>query len=466
MSLSKVGEGCNEAYEASPTRASLYFKAIVKGFHECTFDVSIGDQFEIHRKIGEKGRAFEVATQQTRKETEALFGCHPSYKFSDLLVFVAQSSEKLNYNDMQEVLVKLRFENCSTTDRKKECNRCLSAKSLGLDSTSVLNAADFAAKSPAIVYSLVPEQTSGQSNVSSCGIPSLPDKLFETLVHNFTGGQSKGITQHALERILEKVNLTLGAHLHKKKSWTSRQGNFKTTINTHCGLYEYHRIPYGINSPAVGIFQCAMENVMKGLPGVTVYMDDLLVTGRNDAEHLAHLKGALTRLQENGLKLQESKCKFLLPEVEYLGFKVSSAGIQPTESRVRAIREAPRPSNVNELRSFIGLVNYYARFLPNLASSMAPFYYLLKKDVKWQWNKLHESTFKKIKQLMSEDVLLHVAHYDANAELVLACDASSTGIGAVLQQRAPNGDLKPVVFASRSLTMTERNYAQIEREKL
>jgi len=73
--------------------------------------------------------------------------------------------------------------------------------------------------------------------------------------------------------------------------------------------------------------------------------------------------------------------------------------------------------------SEIGLVNYYARFLPNLASSMAPFYYLLKKDVKWQWNKLHESTFKKIKQSMSEDVLL--AHYDANAELVLACDASS-----------------------------------------
>ncbi|KAK3733980.1 hypothetical protein QZH41_001130 [Actinostola sp. cb2023] len=226
-----------------------------------------------------------------------------------------------------------------------------------------------------------------------------------------------------------------------------------TTINTHCGLYEYLYLPYGVNS-AVGIFQCAIESTMKGLPGISVYMDDILVTGKDDSEHLSNLQGALTRLQEKGLKLQKSKCKFLLSEVEYLGFKISGDGIQPTESKVRAIREAPHPNNVSELRSFLGMVNYYARFLPNLAHQLSPMYDLLKKDTKWTWERNQQSAFKKIKELMSEDTLLE--HYDANAEIVLECDASSTGVGAVLKQRTSSDKLKPVVFASRRLTAAER----------
>ncbi|KAK3745704.1 hypothetical protein QZH41_007913 [Actinostola sp. cb2023] len=236
-----------------------------------------------------------------------------------------------------------------------------------------------------------------------------------------------------------------------------------TTINTHCGLYEYLYLPYGVNS-AVGIFQCAIESTMKGLPGISVYMDDILVTGKDDSEHLSNLQGALTRLQEKGLKLQKSKCKFLLSEVEYLGFKISGDGIQPTESKVRAIREAPHPNNVSELRSFLGMVNYYARFLPNLAHQLSPMYDLLKKDTKWTWERNQQSAFKKIKELMSEDTLLE--HYDANAEIVLECDASSTGVGAVLKQRTSSDKLKPVVFASRRLTAAERGYAQIDREAL
>ncbi|XP_031570808.1 uncharacterized protein K02A2.6-like [Actinia tenebrosa] len=218
------------------------------------------------------------------------------------------------------------------------------------------------------------------------------------------------------------------------------------------------------SSCAVGLFQRTMENLLKGLPNVSVYIDDVLVTGRHDTEHLSNLRGVLTRLQENGLCLQMTKCQFMLPEVEYLGFKVTKDGINPTESKVRAIKEAPTPTNVNELRTFIGLVNYYARLLPNLAHRMAPLYKLLRNDEAWSWKSEQQSSFQKIKKMMSEDVML--AHYDPDAELVLSCDASSYGIGAVLQQPGPNGELKPVHFASRSLTSAEKNYAQIEREAL
>ena len=151
-----------------------------------------------------------------------------------------------------------------------------------------------------------------------------------------------------------------------------------TTINTNCGLYQFNRLPYGAN-PCVGLFQRAMENVLKGVPGVYVFLDDILVTGKDETEHLSNLKTVLSKLEENGLHLQKGKCQFLLDNVEYLGFKVSVEGIHPTESKIEAIRQARCPTNVSELRSFVGLFNYYSRFQPNLAHHMAPLYVLMKR---------------------------------------------------------------------------------------
>ena len=136
---------------------------------------------------------------------------------------------------------------------------------------------------------------------------------------------------------------------------------------------------------AVGIFQRAIENILKGLKGVSVYLDDILITGSNIEEHLQNLQQVLLRLQENGMKLQKAKCQFLLLSVEYLGFRVSAEGLHPTETKVRAITESPPPTNLNELRQFIGLVNYYGRFLPSLATHMAPLYALLKNNYTWRW---------------------------------------------------------------------------------
>ena len=236
-----------------------------------------------------------------------------------------------------------------------------------------------------------------------------------------------------------------------------------TTVNTPSGLYEYLRLPYGINS-AVGIFQRTIENILKGLQGVCVYLDDILVTGKTSAEHLQNLQAVLRRLQENGITLKKEKCEFFLPAVEYLGFRVTKEGLKPTEAKVRAIKEACAPKNISELRSFIGTVNYYARFLPNLAQKMTPLYALLKKSKKWKWTTKEQNAFEEIRNAISEKTLL--VHYDPEAELVLTCDASPFGIGAVLQQRVKNGTVLPIAFTSRTLNNAEKNYSQIEREGL
>jgi hypothetical protein len=236
-----------------------------------------------------------------------------------------------------------------------------------------------------------------------------------------------------------------------------------TTVNTPNGLYEYLRLPYGINA-AVGIFQRTMENILKGLQGVCVYLDDILVTGKTSEQHVENLRAVLQKLQENGITLKEEKCKFFMPEVEYLGFNVSKDGLKPTEAKVKAIKEADAPKCVSELRSFIGIVNYYSRFLPNLAHKMTPLYSLLKKTQKWNWSEKQQTAFETIKQALSDKVLL--AHYNPEDELILTCDASPFGIGAVLQQRAHDGSVRPIAFVSRTLSQPEKNYAQIEREGL
>lgn len=236
-----------------------------------------------------------------------------------------------------------------------------------------------------------------------------------------------------------------------------------TTINTHMGLYEFLRLPYGVNT-AVGLFQRAMETLLKGLKGVSTYLDDILVTGENDEQHRNNLRAVLRRLQDNGLRLKREKCEFFMDNVEYLGYRISSKGIHPTASKVRAIQEAPTPTNITELRSFAGIVNYYSRFQPNLAHTMSPIYKLLRKDEQWRWSSVEEEAFIKIKSMISTDITL--AHYKPEKDLILSCDASPYGIGAVLQQPQENGILLPLFFVSRTLTAAEKNYPQIEREGL
>ena len=234
-------------------------------------------------------------------------------------------------------------------------------------------------------------------------------------------------------------------------------------INTHRGLYKFNRLPFGVSS-APGIFQRVMESLLSGIAGVVVYLDDILITGKTEEAHLTALGEVLKRLSDAGLRLKKNKCVFLATSVDYLGHCVDAQGIHPTAEKVRAIQEAPRPTSVSELKSYLGLLTYYSRFLPNLSTTLAPLYKLLKHSTKWQWTDAQEKSFIESKQLLLSSQLL--VHFDPSRKIRLACDASAYGIGAVLSHEMPDGTEKPIGFVSRTLSNAEKKYSQIEKEAL
>lgn len=240
-----------------------------------------------------------------------------------------------------------------------------------------------------------------------------------------------------------------------------------TTINTHKGLFRYNRLPYGISS-APGIFQRTMENILQGMSRVIVRVDDILITGKNEMEHLGNLECVLEQLSKSGIRLNKSKCLFMSDEVIYLGHRVTKQGIHPVANKVEAITQAPPPTNVKELQSYLGMLNFYHRFLPNLSTVLAPLHKLLNKNEKWQWGKMQNKAWLDSKQLMTSSDLL--IHFDTDKQMILSCDASPYGVGAVLSHQMvdESGQLceRPIGYASRTLTKSEKNYSQLEKEDL
>ena len=226
------------------------------------------------------------------------------------------------------------------------------------------------------------------------------------------------------------------------------------TVNTHRGLFQYHRLPFGV-SAAPAVFQRCIETLLQVCHGVSVYLDDILITGSTIEEHLQNLDHVLQILETAGLRLNKDKCKFLLPQVEYLGHVIDASGLHPTQEKVKAIQEAPEPKNLVELRSFLGMINYYSRFLPNLSHRLAPLYNLLKRGVHWHWKSKQSEAFKLAKNALQADSLL--VHYDPTKQIVVACDASPIGLGAVLSHIMPDGQERPIAYASRTLTVAERD---------
>ena len=234
-------------------------------------------------------------------------------------------------------------------------------------------------------------------------------------------------------------------------------------INTHKGLFKYTRLPFGI-AAAPAIFQQTMDAILQGLPGVVCYLDDIIVTGKDKSEHLSNLERVLSRIQEYGFRVRKEKCSFMQDSVEYLGHIVNKNGIQMSPKKVEAIVKMPRPKDLKELRAFLGMVNHYGKFMPNLADLCAPLNQLLQKTAKWKWIKECEEAFLKIKEILgSADALVH---FNPALPIVLAADASSVGIGAVIFHRYPDGTEKAIAYASKTLTPAEKNYSQIEREAL
>ncbi|KAL5516094.1 hypothetical protein EMCRGX_G001364 [Ephydatia muelleri] len=190
----------------------------------------------------------------------------------------------------------------------------------------------------------------------------------------------------------------------------------------------------------------------------------VIIADSTEKEHLVTLEKVMSRLGECGIKLKRTKCKFMLPSVEYLGYHISGEGISPTKEKRRAIVDAPVPEDISQLKSFWGLVNYYAKFLPCLADTLAPLYKLLTKHQPWSWGADQAAAFQKAKFQLTSDVLL--VHFDPSKKIALSCDASPYGIGVVLSHLQEDGSDRPIAYASRSLAPAEKNYSQIEKEGL
>ena len=193
-------------------------------------------------------------------------------------------------------------------------------------------------------------------NVEQYPLPR-PDDIFATLA----GG-----------KYFSKLDLSQ-AYLQVQLDEDSRD---YVTINTHQGLYRYTRLPFGVAS-APALFQKLMDTVLQGIPRVACYIDDILVSGSDKGQHLTTLKEVFRRLEEHGFRLKQAKCEFLMSSVEYLGHLIDQDGIRPLPNKVAAIINAPSPTNIQELRSFLGLLNYYGKFIPNLATIVHPMNELL-----------------------------------------------------------------------------------------
>ncbi|KAG7308938.1 hypothetical protein JYU34_006209 [Plutella xylostella] len=242
------------------------------------------------------------------------------------------------------------------------------------------------------------------------------------------------IEKYPMPRI-EEVFAKLGGGEHYSKIDLSNAYNqFRltapsqelTTINTPKGLFKYTRLVYGLaNAPA--IFQNAMESLLSGIEGVSIWLDDLCVTGPNKSIHLQRLREVLSRLNEAGLRLQRQKCALFQDKVTYLGYVIDKHGLHANPEKIEAIVKAPEPTNVTEVKRYLGMVNYYRKFIPNASEILSPLCELLRSGASWEWGPRQ-------RRAVADDEIGH------------------------------DGQERPIAFASRSLAAAERNYSQIQKE--
>ena len=242
------------------------------------------------------------------------------------------------------------------------------------------------------------------------------------------------------------------------------ESSFLTTFNTQFGRYRWLRLPFGLNVSAE-IFQRKLHQVLSDIEGIACIADDIIVIGNGvDVEeatkiHDQRLLMLLKRCEDVGIKLNKAKMQLRKSSIKFLGHIVTSEGLKPDPEKIKAIRDMKEPSNVTELRGFIGFVQYLAKFLPNLSDVIEPLRKLTKQDMKWKWSDKESKAFNKTKEMLAKEPVLR--YYDPKEQLEIQCDASDIGLGEALLQ---NG--QPIAYSSRALTETEQRYAPIEKEML
>uniref|UniRef100_A0A5S6Q5I1 RNA-directed DNA polymerase n=1 Tax=Trichuris muris TaxID=70415 RepID=A0A5S6Q5I1_TRIMR len=236
-----------------------------------------------------------------------------------------------------------------------------------------------------------------------------------------------------------------------------------TAFITHDGLFRFRRVPYGLSS-APSAFLKIMTEILQGLPGVVCYLDDLVVFGQSTYEHDRNLDAVIHRLQQYDVTLNSSKCKLRQTELLFLGYKITRAGIRPEKSHLTAISEMHEPTNVHELRSLLGLLSWYSKFIPNFSTLAEPLRALTHAGNTFTWSAEAQESVEKLKTLLLESSALSL--FDPALPTTVTTDASDVGIGAVLTQKHSCGTENTVAFASRTLSSTERKYSIVEKEAL
>lgn len=256
--------------------------------------------------------------------------------------------------------------------------------------------------------------------------------------------------------------LDLASGFHQIK--ISEQDAPKTAFSVPQGHYEFTRMPFGLkNAPAT--FQRLMNSALSGLQGIQcfVYLDDIVIYSYDLETHISKLTNIFDRLRHYNLKLQPDKCEFLRKEVSYLGHIITDNGVKPNPEKTKAVENFPIPKCAKDIKSFLGLVSYYRRFIPNLSKTAKPLTNLLKKDIPFLWQNDQQLAFESLKSALTSAPIL--AYPDFTKPFVLTCDASNYAISAILSQ-GPIGNDSPIAYASRTLNKAECNYSVTEKECL
>jgi hypothetical protein len=255
-------------------------------------------------------------------------------------------------------------------------------------------------------------------------------------------------------RVFAKIDLTHGF-------WNLRLDEASSNLCVFAspwGRYRYKRLPFGV-SPAPEVFHRVVADVIAGLPNVIHYIDDILIFAKTRAEHDALVHEIVQRLKKVGFAICRDKCAFGQSSVTFLGHQIAGDRILPDPLKLEALQYMQPPASSAELQSFLGFVNYLARYVPKLATVAEPLRRLQTSKVHFEWTSEQDSAFRDIRQLLLESPGL--APFDPAVPLVIATDASQHGIGGVLLQND-----RPVLYVARALTPAETRYAIIEKELL
>ncbi|KAL4100898.1 hypothetical protein QTP88_020923 [Uroleucon formosanum] len=306
-----------------------------------------------------------------------------------------------------------------------------------------------------------------KKNLTNEGTPKLRICVDFRKLNEITENEAYGLPN--LLEILESLGsskyfstLDLASGYHQIR--INKVDTHKTAFSTKSGHYEYLRMPFGLSS-APATFTRAMKSVIMGLEEMCMaYLDDIVVHGASLRDHQEKLRHVFNRLRTHTLQLELQKCAFLRKEVLYLGYIINENGVSPDPKKIQCIKNYPRPKNPKDIKSFLGLLNYYRRFVDNFVKIAKPLTALLKKNVIFKWDDRCENAFEILKQALTNPPLLVYPDWE-KGNFNLTTDASQYAIGAVLSQGIVPND-QPIAYASRTLNQAETNYSVIQKELL